>query len=270
MTVAPHPRSFLAIACWIQEHFDFWDRQMRAPALPQLALPDASEDRFLTYYREVAAGRKDLSELIALRQLEKFVPDECISTDAGRLFVSEYAKALTALQTPRQRVTDLPSTVVGFEGWRPNRRTQVETIVGGFMSLSDHSRTLANLADFLNRGIPTGDDPVDDGHVRNALKTFARKYFHLIEGELFSAACLALAMRWRVLEEVWARAKDYVPSPHPISLSAVIQMRDTGLLEELRLHAELKAIAPISPMAEVDLINWRIRELKGPLRRSAA
>lgn len=270
MTVAPHPRSVLAVACWLQEFFEQIDWAMREyhPRECPPVSNDEAADRLLAYYAAAASDRHTLFTSIAQAQLTSFVPARYLANDDGAVFIDQFARLMSSALKPCREPRSA-SAHSSPDEWRPHRYIQAEIIAGAYFSLRQEERSAAATADLLNRGIPTGDHRLDDGHVRNALKTFSRQSFRVGVDQL-EFLCSGLVLSWRTLDRIWDLAKAHL-RPQPISLGAIMDLSGTGLLFIWRREAELEAATlPFNMASDVAAIDWRIKELKDLQRRKVA
>ena len=221
MTVTPHPRSVLAVACWLQEFFEQIDWAMRdyQPCERPPVSDDKAADQLLAYYAAAASDRRMVFTSIVRDQLNSFVPARYLANDEGCAFVDQVARLASSAMKPcrRPRTASIPCQP---DEWRPHRNIQADIIAGAYFALRREERSAAATADLLNRGIPTGDHRLDDGHVRNGLKTFSRQNFHVGVDQL-ELLCSGLVLSWRTFDRLWDIAKEHL-RPQPVSVCAVM------------------------------------------------
>lgn len=272
MTITPHDRSFIAFACWLGEMFDFYDAGMTGyvpTSLPAIS-GDQFADQLLTYYARSAADTRELHRIVVREDLAKFVPVQGLATEQADMFVNRYAESLMlgqvqsrtgALQrhAEKQRLRGSTESSTDAGKWRPRRRTMGVITAGGYLSLPDDKRTLRTTADLLNRGVPTGCKNVGTGHVRDALRAFARLHYRALVGDNADSVYRWVRMNWDVFDRLWIRALEYA-RPEPLDSKIVQRLEASGALFEWRREAEMAAVRLYSDALPLHAMRYILQQ----------
>jgi hypothetical protein len=280
MTKIPHHQSFLAFACLLQEHFEYTDYSVAAHGSITMTTDEAA-DRAHRYYSQT--NTYEGYSLAVEAKLRTFVSPKALALPDARLFIAEYVSAIEKLARFEKQNEGFekfrgkpPSPYVDTKGskdvlvFRPRRETQVNVIVGTYLSLPDDARTWARTADLLNRGIQGKEAGLNDGHVRNALFAGAKEAHRLFTTTLDAALWARKLWDWYAVEQIWQRSQSHFRSSC-IDVAFLDNLRRTGLLEEWRLEAEEQALRKCVPTEKqrAAMLRTHISVLKSLQRKAA-
>ncbi|WP_367714576.1 hypothetical protein AB2N04_11180 [Nitratireductor sp. GISD-1A_MAKvit] len=277
MTNSPHPRSFLAFACYVKEQFDRLD----ALSIRPVPVPEAQR---VGYYPWVSncfwqAYRKQVAERFAAA-----LPTDWQHTPAaGALVDHQAALELRAAGLMSELDAAGIEAVAPADEWKPARETVRAVAVGVF--LTDGRALTTETAHFLNRGIPRMDERggYTGSNVRDAIDGYVRAHIRLLSGvfpktsghvtpDTIEAARRALfsvpAYDVRLYGRLWSKAIESGCSK--LSVKDAERLLKSGELLQWRLGFEAEAEPDLPASAESNLYARAVKLLKGRLERLAA
>lgn len=278
MTNSPHPRSFLAFACFVKEQFDRLDALSFAPvpvpAAQRVGYYPWASDCLWQAYRERVAER-----------FAAALPTDWQHTPSAEALLGHHA----ALELRAAGLLSEPDAagiegVTPVNGWEPARETVRAVAVGVF--LTDGRALTTETAHFLNRGIPRMDarGGYTGSNVRDAIDGYVRAHIRLLSGlfpkssghvrpDTIEAARRALfsvpAYDVRMYGRLWSKAIESGCSQ--LSVEDAERFLKSGELFQWRLEYEADPdLSSLSENAVSNLHNRAAKLLKGRLERLAA
>jgi hypothetical protein len=236
---SPHPRCFLAMACTVAEDFEKEDKAAseygpRIWARLDPAFGDETNENWtFRYFVNNAKRMLDGFDLIARSELK--LPLDVLSAENEERIVALYACQLHDKQRQQQEIKHLRATNRELQPllWVTNaqRMRSSEIVFGAYYSLPLERRNRQLVADMLIRGLPRGEIGVDEGHVRNALDTIAKRHskFDFDNTGVFRQGyAFILVAQYQVLDFIWAKAEAHL-KPRHVTPETLKQLMAQGL-----------------------------------------